>query len=104
MTAPYDLSPYTARDHDNCRVTWMPRHGESMTVTGDFLDIKDDRAVLACGIYDAGEALGFGEPEDDYALAISTLVDRQLALRTCAELHCPEGHFRIELITPPHRE
>lgn len=108
MTALYDLTQYTARDADGwlrvwCSVTWTPRGGQSVTITGDHLDLKDGAVVLNCGIYEAAEELGFEEPEDDYALTISALVDRQLALRIRAELSCPEGHFLIELVKPPPR-
>lgn len=109
MSAPYDLIPYIARDADGwlrvrCHVTWTPRRSDEITITGDHLDIKDGAVVLTCGIYDACEQLGLPDPEDEHALAISALVDKQLALRTCAELHCPEGHLRVELVEPPCRE
>lgn len=106
MSAPYDLTQYTARDDGGwlrvwCRVTWTPRGGHPVTITGHHLDIKDGAAVLMCGMYEAAEKLGIEEPEDDYALAISALVDKQLVVSPRAELWCPDGLLVIELVEPP---
>lgn len=82
------------------RVTWTPRSGHVVTVTGDYLEATATTPVLTCGMYEICAALGLPEPNDEHALAISALVDPQLARREWAEVVCPEGHFRIELVEP----
>ncbi|MBP2452485.1 hypothetical protein [Mycolicibacterium lutetiense] len=104
MSNAYDLTPFIDPDHGGvwCRVTLTPPRGAPLTVVGDHLHRDDvaDTPHLMCGIYDIAEALGFPDPEDEHALEISALVDRQLALRPWAELVCAEGHLRIDLVVP----
>ncbi len=104
---PYDLIPFTARDEDGftrvwCSATWTPRGGgATRSATGDHLDPCDGKPALLCGIYAACDDLDLPAPDDDYALLISDLIDRQLALSPKAELWCPEGHLVVELVEPP---
>ena len=101
----YDLTPFTAPDADGwlrvwCSLTWTPRNGETRSAVGDHLDPCDGKPVLLCGIYAACDDLGLDEPADDYAVQISDLIDKQLAITPRAELMCPEGHLTVTLLEP----
>lgn len=106
MTAPtYDLTPFSDTDDGTvwCHVTWTPREGQHRCMTADYLDLVDEMPRLTCGIYDAAEHLGFHPAvldEPEHCLAISRLVDRQLARAPRARLVCPEGALDIVLTAP----
>lgn len=103
---PYDLTPYTdpVDPHVWCTVRWRWRAtGETIGVVGDYLNIEDGLPVLCCGIYQAAEDMGLPDEwlnDDAHCLQISDLVDRQLALQPRAELRCPQGVLRIDLVSP----
>lgn len=103
---PYDLSPFTDPSHPHiwCTVRWTWRDtGETIGVVGDYLDVVDGAAVLTCGIYQALEDMNLPESwldDDAVALGVSAKVDRQLALQPRAELRCPLGVLRVDLVSP----
>ncbi|WP_100482287.1 hypothetical protein [Mycobacteroides abscessus] len=103
--APYDVTLYLCGENVWCRATWTWRAtGETVTVTEDYLNLEGGKPVLCCGIYDAAAALDLPDAwfEDDrFVLAVSAKVDRQLALRPCAEVRCPVGTLTVELVSPP---
>lgn len=104
----YDLSPYVS-DEDRMwlqtRVTWTPRDGgDTVSVTSDYVDGVDGYAHLGCGIESILPDLGLPHFDDsEKYLLICDLINRQLAWRPWAELVCPEGTARLELVVPPPR-
>ncbi|CDO24074.1 hypothetical protein MMAG44476_20029 [Mycolicibacterium mageritense DSM 44476 = CIP 104973] len=103
----YDLTPFIT-DADRmwlqARVTWIPRDGgDTVTVSGDYLEGADGAAELGCGIEEMCDDLGIIHHLNDteHYLMLCDLVNRQLSRRPWAELHCPEGVARLELIPPP---
>lgn len=104
--APYDLDPYTdpVDPHLWCTVRWRWRDtGETIGAVGDYLDVVDGMPALRCGIYQAAEDMGLPDEwldDDAFSLAVSAKVDRQLALTPRAELRCPLGVLRVDLVSP----
>lgn len=103
--APYDVTLYLCGENVWCRATWTWRAaGETVTVTGDYLNVTAGRPELCCGIYDAAAALDLPAEwfEDDrFVIAVSEKVDRQLASLPRAEVRCPVGTLTVELVSPP---
>ncbi len=108
----YDTSPFVDLEervpgfHDvSCSVTWTPRNdpASARTVFGDYLDADEPGGIvtLGCGIEMCLFELEIDFVDRDHLLAICDLVDRQLAVRPWAELACPQGTARIELVTRP---
>lgn len=105
----YDTTPFIDPEervpgfHDvTCDVRWTPRNNPAgaRTVSGDFLDADSPggTVTLGCGIEYALHVLRIDFVLHDHLLTICEQVDRQLALRPWAELRCPEGTARIELV------
>lgn len=105
----YDTTPFTDADerapgfHDvSCEVTWTPRNDPAAArrVFGDFLDADSPggTVTLGCGIEMGLHVLGIDFVDYDHLLTICELVNRQLAIQPRAELKCPEGTARIELV------
>ena len=98
-----DPIPRRAGWHDvACRVTWTPLWGHPMTIEGAYLDANDPDGpiFLACGIETMAEALGLTYAIDDpeHTIAVCEMVTVALEKHPYAELLCPEGHLRIELV------
>lgn len=101
----YDLTPFIANVDEGwlqTRVSWTPRDGETVTVSGDYVGTEDGRAELGCGIEEAADDLGLIHHLDntEHYLLICDLINRQLSRRPWAELVCPEGIARLELVPP----
>lgn len=107
----YETAPFicpTARApgfHDVlARITWTPREGASVTVTGEYLDADGPAGLitLGCGIDGAAADLGLDgwvfSRGDDYLELLCELVDKQLERGPSARLCCPEGVLGIELV------
>ena len=105
----YDTTPFIDLEerapgfHDvSCKVTWTPRHdpASARTVVGDYLDADAPGGVvtLGCGIEMCLFELEVGRLDLEHLLAICRLVDQQLARQPWAELTCPEGTARIDLV------
>jgi hypothetical protein len=81
----------------DCQVTWTPRGGsEPRTITGDFVN-NWEVPTLACGLGEILNALGHVVTETAYA-RVQTLVNAQLSQRPWADITCPSGTARLELI------
>lgn len=105
-TLPFtDPTPRVPGFHDvACRVVWTPRRpadARPSHITGDFLDADSPggTVTLGCGIEEALSRLNIDFLDYDHLLAVCELVDRQLAVHPWAELRCPQGTARIELIS-----
>jgi len=105
----YDSTPFIELDerapgfHDvSCEVTWTPRNdpAAARSVFGDFLDADSPggAVTLGCGIEMGLHLLGIDFVDYDHLLAICELVNTQLAAQPWAELRCPQGTVRIELV------
>ena len=94
----------TDRYGDVCaRVTWTPRGGSPVTVTGPYLDgnRQTGEIVLSCGVEALLSDLGIWdalEGQDEKRWTICDLVNVQLARRPWAEVKCREGTARLELL------
>lgn len=112
MTVPlYDTCPYTDpvprlgdwRDVW-CRVTWTPRQGDAVAVTGGYLDARGmgGAVSLGCGFAEAVDDIGLGAFvwSDEHIIGVCSEVDRQLAMAPTATLRCPLGVAVIELVSP----
>jgi hypothetical protein len=95
--------PGSPEFHDvRCRVVWIPRHAKlplQRVIVGDYLD-ADSRSgaiTLGCGIEQALADLGI-DLDYEHLLTVCDLVDQQLAEQPWAELKCPQGTARIELV------
>jgi hypothetical protein len=111
MTPSYSTVPYTVpvpREPGwytvNCRVTWTPLGGVAVSVTGDYLDVRElgGAVELACGFGEALVDLGLADWRwrDGHVVALCDEVDRQLLLEPTATLKCPIGTAVIELTVP----
>ncbi len=101
----YDITPYIVNPDEGwllARVIWTPRGGDTVCAEDDYVDGQDDTtAHLGCGIESALEDLGLPQFNDTGKyLAVCDIVNRQLEYHPWAELHCPEGVARLELIPP----
>lgn len=100
-----DPAPRMPGFHDvACRVAWTPRNAEDARprhIVGDFLDADSPcgAVTLGCGIEEALSRLNIDFLDYGHLLAVCELVDRQLAEHPWAELRCPQGTARIELIS-----
>lgn len=105
----YDTTPYIVQNprregwHDvMCRVVWTPLWGHPIVTTGAYLDSNSPNGpvFLACGIEEAAELLGmtYALSDPDHTIAVCELVTVALEKHPYAELVCPEGHLRIELV------
>lgn len=105
----YDTRPYIVREprregwHDvHARVVWTPLWGHPLVVTGAYLDANSPNGAIfmACGIEDIADQLGmtYAIADDEHTIAICELVTVQLEQHPWAELLCPQGHLRIELV------
>lgn len=100
----YDTAPYIGVDENgcdamfiDCRVTWTPRGGETVVIEGDHLN-NWEHPTLACGLEEIVTELGLWDiVPADYS-PICRAVNRQLELRPWAELKCPHGKARLELV------
>lgn len=103
----YDITPYVTDVDEGwlwARVTWTPRGGgDTVTAESDYVDGRDGTtAHLGCGIEEALDALGLPQFNViEKSLMVLDLINRQLAWRPWAELWCPAGTARLELIPPP---
>ncbi len=102
MNMPYDPEPYTdAVGWVWCEVTLTYPSGETRSATGNYLhSTTEGLPLLQCGIFNMCDDLGLPEPEDEKCLAVSNVVDRQLAWRPWARVRCPQFEVRIDLVTP----
>ncbi|ORA77584.1 hypothetical protein BST28_17430 [Mycolicibacter kumamotonensis] len=107
MTAAlYDLAPYLDQsnpEHVWCEATWTWRvNGETARAVGDYLDVVNGSPALRCGIWDAAPELDLPVDwfTDEFVLAVSAKLYRQLSLAPWATLHCPDGTLRVELTAP----
>lgn len=82
------------------RVCWTPRGGEPITTVGDFLDANapGTEVFLACGIDMIGTDLGLTDVIEDHIIPICDLVNAQLRKHPWAEIRCPLGTTRLELV------
>lgn len=107
MTLPYDVRPFLVPNPHGydpeevfCRVTWTPRGGEPVTTEGAHLDIGHP-PMLHCGLEAMVTDLDLWDiVPADYSY-ICRAVNRQLELRPWAELVCPAGFARLDLVPPP---
>lgn len=85
-------------EHLDCRVVWYPRGGggEPVVVTGDFVNAWET-PTLACGLGEIVDALGHVLTATTYA-RVQRLVNEQLSQRPWAEITCPTGTARLELM------
>lgn len=87
-----------------CRVTWTPREGDPVAITGEYLDGDGvgGMITLGCGIDGAATDLGVESLVlpcgDDYLMRLCELVDRQLEREPHARLVCPEGTLDIAVL------
>lgn len=98
-----DPTPRVPGFHDAwCRVTWTPRGGDPVTVTGGYLDGDSPNGTvsLGCGIECAVDALGISDllADSDHIVAVADLVSAQLAERPWATVKCPDGEAWLELV------
>ncbi|MCV7194098.1 hypothetical protein [Mycolicibacterium brumae] len=84
-----------------CEVTLTYPSGETRTATGNYLHPGEPFPLLQCGIFNLCEDLGLPEPNDAKCLAVSNVVDPQLARRPWATLECPQFKARLDLVAPP---
>ncbi|MDO3055641.1 Uncharacterised protein [Mycobacteroides abscessus subsp. massiliense] len=96
-------SPRHAGWHDVfARVVWTPLWGHPIVTTGPFLDANEPSGpvFLACGIEDIAAELGmtYAIADDEHVIAVCELVTVQLEQHPHAELLCPEGYLRIDLV------
>lgn len=100
----YDLTPYVANAAEGwlqARMSWTPRGGDTVTAESDYVDGRDGAAHLGCGVEQALDDLGLPQFNDsEKYLQVCDIINRQLERRPWAELHCPEGVARLELISP----
>lgn len=101
-----DPIPRRAGWHDvHAAVTWTPLWGHPVTIEGAFLDASSPNGsiFMGCGIETMTEELGLTYSLDDpeHVIAICELVTVELEQHPWAELLCPEGHLRIELVPQP---
>lgn len=101
----YDTRPYADHDYPSLLwvlATWSPRDGGPARATrGDYANIWEDGEVrLNCGVTEAAYSLGLGEVLESDEDHIIELIDRQLIRRPVAELVCPAGVLRLELVRP----
>lgn len=103
----YDLSLYVGTDadgtdaeHVTCRVTWTPRGGEPRTIVGDHLNNWGVVPVLLCGIEMILSELDLWDIASPHRERITEAVNWQLERQPWAEIECPEGTARLELV--PH--
>ncbi|MBS9533961.1 hypothetical protein KIH27_10235 [Mycobacterium sp. M1] len=106
----YQTRPFIAAEprapgfHDaRCRVTWTPRNAQSPPagrILGDYLDADGPAGTvfLGCGVESALHDLGIDFVTYEHLVPIADLVSRQFAERPWAELWCPQGTARIELV------
>lgn len=105
----YDTRPFIVRQprregwHDvYARVVWTPLWGHPLVTTGAYLDSNspDGPIFMACGIESIAEELGlmYAIGDDEHTIAICELVTVALEKHPHAELLCPEGHLRIDLV------
>jgi hypothetical protein len=89
--------------HDvRCRVAWIPHHAKlprQRVIVGDYLDAESPSGAitLGCGIEQVLADLGI-DLDYEHLLTVCDLVDQQLAEQPWAELKCPQGTARIELV------
>lgn len=86
-----------------CTVVWTPRSGDAVTVTGLYLDgcRSTGEIVLSCGIEEMLSDLdlwGVIADDDSKRWVVCDLVNLQLERRPWAEVICPEGRARLELL------
>ena len=97
-----DPEPRVPGFHDaHCRVTWTPRDGEPVTAVGAYLngDSPTGTITLGCGIEVLMSDLGLDPNISDAEhFAIAIPVNRQLSEHPWAEIQCPEGKARIDLV------
>ncbi|MDT5172881.1 MAG: hypothetical protein QOG37_132 [Mycobacterium sp.] len=90
--------------HDvRCRVVWTPRVpklARQRIIVGDYLDADSPSGAitLGCGIEQALADLGIDSLDYEHLLTVCDLVNHQLAEQPWAELKCPQGTARIELV------
>lgn len=105
----YDTSEYIDPNprregwHDvYARVVWTPLWGHPLVVTGAFLDSNSPSGpvFIGCGIEDIAAQLGltYAIGDAEHTIAICELVTVALEQHPYAELLCPEGHLRIDLV------
>ena len=105
-TTPFiDPVPRCPGWHDaQCRIAWHPRDGEPVVVVGAYLDAHSPAGPvsLGCGIETAAEAVGMldwlEEAPGEELTALCDLVSAQLAEQPWAEVICPLGRLRVELV------
>lgn len=106
----YETRPFIAAEprvpgfHDvRCRATWTPRGVEDPQVSrvlGDYLgaDGPAGTVYLGDGIESALHDLGIDFVGYEHLVRIADLISRQLGTRPWAELRCPRGPARIDLV------
>ena len=87
-----------------CVVAWLGHHAtRSWRVSASssatiWTPITSGAITLGCGIELALADLGIDFLDYEHLLTVCDLVDRQLAEQPWAELKCPQGTARIELV------
>ncbi|CAJ1495701.1 hypothetical protein MU0083_001227 [[Mycobacterium] kokjensenii] len=86
-------------------VTWTPRPGgDAVSTTGAYLDANrpGGEIFLGCGIEELTTALGLPGLLTDpaHVIEVCDLVNAQLLEHPHAELTCPAGRARLELVRP----
>jgi hypothetical protein len=84
-------------------VAWTPRDAQpprQHIIVGDYLDADSPSGAitLGCGREQAFADLGIDSIDYEYLLTVCDLVDHQLAEQPWAEVKCPQGTARIELV------